>query len=1315
MRKNLFLTCALVLVSFLGVSAQQTWHRTLAGITGDQVTSKEVVDDEEQTISHYHVLTPVINLPEAVKGVRFTVLETKEYNQIKGGGPTFALGELIVRDADGKEIAYTAKTNCDHNTLAANKDGDGVPALNDGKYSTFFHSIWDDSKAPNEAHYIELNFNDGVTLDKVQLEWYTRPNQHNNRPVAAGLSGLGQRFTNDMLFSEYAFEVGEQVTKLADIEPGFYTIYSEDLSLESERFVWDNNGTEAEYTKNGDTYVSLSGYVAGKSPEATPSHIVQFIEAEVPGEYIIYQPLLGSFYGDAGFWTDGFNGQNGWQRASNDALRLQRIKLTERADGEFEMSYVLDSYYKNIDGENVKVEDDPVKVWVGYEMRGQLKLFPEGEKTRLEEALDTRNFSGGGFGLPVDFGFKLNKAVVADGVIPPLTVEDLAGKEATTHRRNLIARLDRLEEEIAKYEEYYNEWIAKAGQPNTMLPALQKQMEASQAMVENTAATADELKDSTDKLDAAANNFVRILLMLLSNAEVREYQKDEYYTSTFEEGKYPMSAKELLTQINDAATNMAGELNEGSLSFTQAYTQLETIWGMRDSFFAKKLGARETLPIVIKEENGALPGAATIGNNMIWDRFALVNEPVEGVRFTFLKNIPGNSNPNYNNYPMIVLGEIEIYDGEGNKLELKAENFKASAWEVNEHNGGSNPAGVEYLCDGSYTGAGTYYHSPWGAVNEGGDVSSYPWIEVTFPEAMSEFTVKMYSRDKTTTGNLVSLFPKEMAVTVAGEEYDPVVFSENTYNVQLGELVTSLSQITDDGIYAIQGLLNTHPVYAPEEAEDEVATAEVKAKGVPYWMTNTAIFHKTVLRADAAYRILKDGDDTYTVHSMATGKYWKAHGGINPDNGKPYDGYISSTVYKSDAAKLHIAAAEGDAQMANTWVLYEENSELKDTIYKKEGEATRTLDVETPHVVYMQWAAGVANRAVQNYKPGVGIDFDKFALDITNPELDASGDSLHFNKKNGEGQWKIYKITMDTPNSYWLANLYEAVKDAYSYRYGTDPGHIQEAEAAAYVKALADAQAWVEDSVSAADAKETTATAVVKALIDEKAKLELVETAPMAAGDYMIVSALAKFKEERNVERAVGITNSKLGWVNATDDNINDFTWSFVPSPHTGALDLTAEEAAMAYILKNKGTGYYVSTMAEMAESQELNVTESEALAETYLVQPVDGSSKFVLAPATKKAWGINAMGHGGGVNKEGKLCYWRDKTDIANQWFIIAPENYETSIDDFLAEVEGDVVVSVSYLTPAGVPVSAPVQGVNIVTVVYANGVVETKKVLVK
>ena len=46
---------------------------------------------------------------------------------------------------------------------------------------------------------------------------------------------------------------------------------------------------------------------------------------------------------------------------------------------------------------------------------------------------------------------------------------------------------------------------------------------------------------------------------------------------------------------------------------------------------------------------------------------------------------------------------------------------------------------------------------------------------------------------------------------------------------------------------------------------------------------------------------------------------------------------------------------------------------------------------------------------------------------------------------------------------------------------------------------------------------------------------------------------------------------------------------------------------------------------------------------------------------------------------------------------------------------VDGAEVVSVGYYTPAGAAIPAPVSGVNIVVTVYSNGVIETKKVLVK
>ena len=112
-----------------------------------------------------------------------------------------------------------------------------------------------------------------------------------------------------------------------------------------------------------------------------------------------------------------------------------------------------------------------------------------------------------------------------------------------------------------------------------------------------------------------------------------------------------------------------------------------------------------------------------------------------------------------------------------------------------------------------------------------------------------------------------------------------------------------------------------------------------------------------------------------------------------------------------------------------------------------------------------------------------------------------------------------------------------------------------------------------------------------------------------------------------------------------------------------------------------------------------------------YLVLNATGSA-FTFRLAGKGAgMSIHANGHGGGTGQNGNIVYW-DGGAGASQWYL-RKVDYETSISDLV--VVGDDVVSVAYFTPAGAAIPAPTQGINIVVTVYANGAVETKKVLVK
>ena len=85
-----------------------------------------------------------------------------------------------------------------------------------------------------------------------------------------------------------------------------------------------------------------------------------------------------------------------------------------------------------------------------------------------------------------------------------------------------------------------------------------------------------------------------------------------------------------------------------------------------------------------------------------------------------------------------------------------------------------------------------------------------------------------------------------------------------------------------------------------------------------------------------------------------------------------------------------------------------------------------------------------------------------------------------------------------------------------------------------------------------------------------------------------------------------------------------------------------------------------------------------------------------------------------GGEAHYGHVAQWYFLANTA-QWKLIPVAN-TTSIDDLVVdEPMGDEVVSASYYTPAGIATGKPVKGVNIVKIVYANGVIETKKIFVK
>jgi hypothetical protein len=83
--------------------------------------------------------TGIIRPEKPIRSLRFTVAGTRN-GEKPNGNLIFALSELNVFKADGKtEVGYTSSSNADHVTITKSFYGQGLAALNDGKFNNYFH------------------------------------------------------------------------------------------------------------------------------------------------------------------------------------------------------------------------------------------------------------------------------------------------------------------------------------------------------------------------------------------------------------------------------------------------------------------------------------------------------------------------------------------------------------------------------------------------------------------------------------------------------------------------------------------------------------------------------------------------------------------------------------------------------------------------------------------------------------------------------------------------------------------------------------------------------------------------------------------------------------------------------------------------------------------------------------------------------------------------------------------------------------------------------------------------------------------------
>ena len=117
--KKFFSLILISALSVLGIKAQN-WSATLSpenGLPG--------IADEYFGSLYYTFSSKVFTPGSTLDIIRITVVETENNEKPNGNNTCFALSGLTVYDGEGNEVAYTAYSNADHNTLSGSEDGDG--------------------------------------------------------------------------------------------------------------------------------------------------------------------------------------------------------------------------------------------------------------------------------------------------------------------------------------------------------------------------------------------------------------------------------------------------------------------------------------------------------------------------------------------------------------------------------------------------------------------------------------------------------------------------------------------------------------------------------------------------------------------------------------------------------------------------------------------------------------------------------------------------------------------------------------------------------------------------------------------------------------------------------------------------------------------------------------------------------------------------------------------------------------------------------------------------------------------------------------
>lgn len=247
-------------------------------------------------------------------------------------------------------------------------------------------------------------------------------------------------------------------------------------------------------------------------------------------------------------------------------------------------------------------------------------------------------------------------------------------------------------------------------------------------------------------------------------------------------------------------------------------------------------------------------------------------------------------------YPFFTMGEFYLYDADGNKVTLTAENFTTNAQEPSTAYG-DNQNTVAHLCDGDKA---TCFHSTYSATP-----NTYHYIEVTLPTAMQSFKFSFDARNNRCNVPAMIQVLDDDAIAVADAE-DQVLQARSSlvtlYNSTNYGLGTGYQQYTYDGdanVYTsarnvANDVLQKHAVNL---TVDEVNTAKTN-------LENAA--------ADAS---------KFIINTPADGSYIRIRATNTAHTGMPY---LTSDLSDVEGNTARAALVSGANDAANSIFYYKD-------------------------------------------------------------------------------------------------------------------------------------------------------------------------------------------------------------------------------------------------------------------------------------------------------------------------------------------------------------------------------------------------------